>query len=603
MENNNYNIKLDPEKLSSGEIGKHKDFDALLEQFQTPQVPKRAPLKRLYYIAGALAAATIGVLLYFNWAGVNGGIEEMTTSQFLASQPFINPPFEKVEKAFGEGQIDANAGGIYTYENGTKVIVPAAAFLDNEGNIVSGNVDIKYREYHDFVDFFVSGIPMEYDSSGIQYNLESAGMMEIYAEQDGKRLTIAPGKDINVEMVSEIMVSANDRANIPKFNIYSLDEEKRNWVYEGRDQMEILEEDITNLLGDDYDNMTGATSEVPNVEYQNLISQIDQTEATELATIEATIPRPVQPIKPVRENGNDYVFNLKFADEDIIISSRENPTQAQKDLDEAQDEVNQLHRQYENTLWQVSPQTTGFNQPMVEETNWEDAKIEQLNNRDYKLTLINPDKTLEVIVNPVLSTSDYNNAIEDFNQQMAAFTEKLADRELQLAAKKQDLVRRIKEEKELAKKSYDEKLAYFQAQGNESAATELMITNKVLNKFTVSQFGIWNCDRPLPPFIYNINGEFVENKSKKQFKHNTAFLIDKNKNTVLRFYASEKANVTFDSKSENMMWMVTKENKIAMCSPDKFKEIKHQKGEHTFVMDLVDQPINSEADLRRILTF
>ncbi|MFT5168855.1 MAG: hypothetical protein ACI8P3_004100, partial [Saprospiraceae bacterium] len=175
--------------------------------------------------------------------------------------------------------------------------------------------------------------------------------------------------------------------------------------------------------------------------------------------------------------------------------------------------------------------------------------------------------------------------------------------ELQLAAQKQDLIRRLKKERAIAKKSYEEKLAYYQAQGNVNAAAELMITNKVMNRFTVSQFGIWNCDRPLPPFIYNIKGAFVENKSKKQFKHNTAFLIDKNKNTVLRFYASENANVTYDSKSENMMWMITKENKIAMCSPDRFKEIKQETRAHTFVMDLVDQTINSEEDLRKILTF
>ncbi|MFT7604121.1 MAG: hypothetical protein ACI8VT_001695 [Saprospiraceae bacterium] len=600
MENNNYNIKLDPEKLSSGEIGKHKDFDGLLQQFQTPQTPK-SPLKPLYYLAGALAAALVGALLYFNWAGDTGGFEELSTPQFLASQPYINPPFEKVEKAFGLGQLDANAGGTYTYENGTKVIVPTAAFLDDQGNLVSGEVDIKYREYHDYIDFFVSGIPMEYDSAGTQYNLESAGMMEIYAEQDGKRLNIAPGKNINVEMVSEIMVAANDRANIPKFNVYSLDEEKRNWVYEGQDQMEILEEDITNLLRDG-DKIEGEASE-PIAEYQNLLVKIQQGETTELATIEATIARPLQPVKPERENGNDYVFNLKFADEDIVFSSRSNPTQAERALDQVQDEINQLHRQYENTLWQVSPQVTGFNQQMVEQTNWDDAKIERLNNRDYKLTLINPDKTIEVIVNPVLSANDYNNAIADFDQQMAAFTQQLADRELQLAAQKQDLIRRLKKERAIAKKSYEEKLAYYQAQGNVNAAAELMITNKVMNRFTVSQFGIWNCDRPLPPFIYNIKGAFVENKSKKQFKHNTAFLIDKNKNTVLRFYASENANVTYDSKSENMMWMITKENKIAMCSPDRFKEIKQETRAHTFVMDLVDQTINSEEDLRKILTF
>ena len=599
MENNNYNIKLDPEKLSSGEIGKHKNFDALLNQFQSPATPKQAPLKPLYYIAGALAAALVGVLFYFNWVGDVGGMEEISTAKYLASQPYINPPFENVEKTFGKGKLDANAGGVYEYKNGSKVIVPAAAFIDDQGNLVSGEVDIKYREYHDYIDFFVSGIPMEYDSAGTRYNLESAGMMEIYAEQDGKRLKIAPGKDIHVEMVSEIMVAAKDRANIPKFNIYSLDEEKRNWVYEGRDEMEILEEDITNLLAQAGDGTVSG----PQLEYQNIIAQIEKDETAELANIEASVPKPAQPVKPVRENGNDYVFNLKFADEDITFSRRSNPTQAEIDFDEAQDAINQLHRQYENTLWQVSPQFTGFNQQLVEQTDWEDAKMEQLNNRDYKLTLINPDKTLEVIVNPVLSAEDYNSALDDFNNQMALFNQQLAEREAQLAAQKQSLAERMKAERALANSSYEEKLAYHQSQGNDQAVTDLMITNKVLNKFTVSEFGIWNCDRPLPPFIYNIKGEFVENKTKKQFKHNTAFLIDKNKNTVLRFYASEKADVVFDSKSENMMWMVTKENKIAMCSPDKFKEVKHKNGEHTFVMDLVDHPINSEEDLRKILTF
>ncbi len=601
MENNNYNIKLDPEKLSAGEIGKHKDFDALLEQFQSPSSPKKVGIKPLYYISGAVAAALIGVFLFFNLSDKVGGADHMSTQEYLAAQPFINPPLKNVEKAFGKGKIDAHAGGTYQYENGTKVIVPAAAFVDDQGNLVSGDVDIKYREYHDFIDFFVSGIPMEYDSAGVQYNLESAGMMEIYAEQDGKRLNIAPGKDINVEMVSEIMVSAKNRANIPQFNIYSLDEEKRNWVYEGRDDMEVLEEDITNVLGIGHNPDDVASG--PLSELQNIITQIDKDEAKELAAIEASVPRPAKPFRPVRENGNDYVFNIKFADEDITFGSRSNPSQAERELDAAQDAVNEIRRQHENTLWQVSPQAKNFNQTLADQIEWEDAKIEQLNNRDYKLTLIHSEQTLEVIVNPVLSASDYNSALDNFNADMAAYNQQLADREAQLATQKQTLFNRMQAERALANSSYEEKLAYHQAQGNATAVTDLMITNKVLNKFTVSEFGIWNCDRPLPPFIYNVKGEFVENKSKKQFRHNTAFLVDKNKNTVLRFYASEKADVVFDSKSENMMWMITEDNKIALCSPDKFKEVKHEKAEHTFVMDLSDQVINSEADLRKILTF
>lgn len=45
-------------------------------------------------------------------------------------------------------------------------------------------VKITYREFADPIDFFVSGIPMEYDSAGRKYNFESSGMCEINAYKD-----------------------------------------------------------------------------------------------------------------------------------------------------------------------------------------------------------------------------------------------------------------------------------------------------------------------------------------------------------------------------------------------------------------------------------
>ncbi len=588
----NYNIKLNPDELSSEEIQKHKDFDALMQQFEQAPAPqaKRANINP-YYIGGAIAAALIGVLLYFNFLSNSDVSNSISTDAYLASQPFINPPIESLKQDFTVKQVDANQGGIYEYENGSKVIVPAAAFLDQDGQIVSGEVEIKFREYHDFIDFFVSGIPMEYDSAGTKYNLESAGMIEIYAEQNGKRLNLAPDKSIDVQLVSEVSVAAKNRASKPDFNIYRLDEEQRNWVYEGKDEITILEEDINNILGD------GETNEL-----ETSLAQIEEEEKVALAAIEATIPKPAQPVRPVKENGSDFVFNLDFAEEDIDFA-RSNVTQAEQNLDATQDAINELRRLYKNTLWQVAPGQSDFNEEVVSQINWEDAKIKQLNNRDYELTLIHPNQQLTVTVNPVLSGSDYTAAIASFNEQMQSYEQQLAQREAQLAEQKQELAKRIRAERELAEKSYEEKLAYFEAQGNDAAATDLMITNRVLNSFEVSSFGIWNCDRPLPPFIYNIKGEFVENTSKKQIKHNTVYLADKNQNTVHRFYASEKADVLFDSRSDNLLWMVTEDNKIAMYTPEQFKEIQSQTKEHTFVMDMVDQPITSEEDLRKLLVF
>ena len=71
----------------------------------------------------------------------------------------------------------------------------------------------------------------------------------------------------------------------------------------------------------------------------------------------------------------------------------------------------------------------------------------------------------------------------------------------------------------------------------------------------------------------------------------------------MRFYASENANVMFDGNSENMLWMITDENKIAMYTPEQFQQISQGTKKHTFVMDMIDEPIASEEDLRKILVF
>ena len=597
MENNHYNINLNPKPLSSEEIAKHKDFDGLLEQFNaTPPPKKPSGIKPLYYIIGTIAAGLLGAILYFGAAGQE---QAMTTSEYLASQPYINPPFEHIQQEFALGQVNADQGGVYLHDNGSKVIIPPAAFVDANGQSVKGAVDIKYREFHDFIDFYLSGIPMEYDSSGQTYFLESSGMVEVYAEQNGERLEIAPDKQLDIELISEIKVPASDRASIPQFNVYQLDEEKRNWVYQGQDNIEVLEEDMSDLLAEE-----DSPEAVAEAAYQEELANITSQEARELAAIEATIPRPLAPVKPERANGNDYVFNFDFAEQDIRFSSRARPGAAEREMDQNQDAINQLRKQYANTMWQLAPNnSTDFNQEMLAQINWEDMSIERINNRDYELTLMNPNKTVKLLVNPVLQGEDYEEALKVFNADYAKFQSELAAREAQLEEQKKALAERIRTEKELANKSFREKIDYLKKQGKDNIASEVMIQQKIVNRFAVSELGVWNCDRPLPPFIYNLSGEFVENQSQQQYKHNTAFLVDKNKNTFCRYYNSEKATVRFDGRSDNMMWMVTPENKVAIYRPEQFKDINKREGEYTFVMDVIDRKIEKEEDLREILQF
>ena len=94
-------------------------------------------------------------------------------------------------------------------------------------------------------------------------------------------------------------------------------------------------------------------------------------------------------------------------------------------------------------------------------------------------------------------------------------------------------------------------------------ATDLMIKQKILNRFQVTSFGVWNCDRPLPPYIHTLKGEFIDEKE-SDLHQNVAFLVDKSQNTVVRFYATKGADVKFNQNSEKMMWIVTEDNKIAL---------------------------------------
>src|SRR5690606_38382784 len=99
--------------------------------------------------------------------------------------------------------------------------------MDKNGVIVSGKVDITYREFSDPVDFFLSGIPMNYDSGGTNYNFESAAMCEIYASQNGEPLFVNPLKK------PEINLTTNNK-DIEQ-NLYYLDTVSKQRIYKGKD--------------------------------------------------------------------------------------------------------------------------------------------------------------------------------------------------------------------------------------------------------------------------------------------------------------------------------------------------------------------------------
>lgn len=578
----NYDIRQNPPPLTKAQIAKHKDFDSLLAKYNTQ--PKQRPIvRRLVWSVAAVAAALTGLFLVFT---ISGQDFEQKQAAYFKGQPFINPPKINVKPSFASFQVNPNEGGVYKYPSGSQLVVPAAAFVSEKGETLTGEVTLHYREMHDFVDFFVSGIPMTYDSAGVNYNLESAGMIEIFAEQNGKRVLMAPGKSINVELVSNVNTSPSLDVP-PGYNIYKLDEKKRNWVYQNIDRMQVLGDAISTESLDE-----GSPFYPAQKALAERMLAIQVSEAAALAHLEKTIAKPTTPHKPQRANGTDYVFNL---DLDDVFPAKDSVASADEK------ELRQLYKKYSKMLWQLGPDASISPQRLQSEFgSVSGLNIKKINEQEYELELEKGGKSTKVPVIPVLTGTDYDKALAEYNRNFEAWKKQTAEREAKLAEQKAAIAIRFEEEKKLATLKFEDRINELRKQGLDYAASNEIIKKKVVNRFTASEFGIWNCDRPLPPEVLQLAASFKDQNGYR-FTNRTAYLVDKSRNTVYQFLADENTLLRFNKSGENLLWLVTEDNKIAVFRPAQFKAIPSNQKKFEFVLESVNKEIKNEQDIREIL--
>lgn len=571
---NNYNIKINNNEPGSEQIAKHKDFDALLKAHATAAPPPKAAggmAKVVKLGIGALitGAAALVLLLF-----APGLLNKDTGNDIVERK--VSPPIPQAQKVFASYKVNANQGGTYEYGNGSKITVPPRAFVYEDGSEVTGEVELKYREFHDFVDFFLSGIPMEYDSAGQEFQLESAGMMEIYAEQNGRPLRINSGKDIDVQLASDIQVDGNESAyNLYKFENQPPQNEGKalaaNWNYEGKSQLDILPEEK--------EDESAESEELAQI--KKLERNIDREEKRLLESIEQEIasvrPEITKPKAPQTPNPNGYIF-------DFEVNKKRFPELAA----------------YENVLWQVIE-----GQPFDENyynINWEDVQIRKASDDVYSVTLVDGTQRVNLNVTPVLDGKDYRKAQEAFDKKMVVYNQGYAKRQAAIAENRAAIQRKMKAKRaelEAQKATAQARIADLKRQGRRDEATNMMVTRKVMNNFEIRDFGIWNVDRPLPPYEQILVGNFCD-ENEKTYKGNPVFIVNKTNNTVGRFYAANRNQIRINKNNENLMWLVTDDGKLAIFSPEQFNNLIPQK-KHTFAMVTVPQVVDNEEDVRRIL--
>jgi hypothetical protein len=144
--------------------------------------------------------------------------------------PIIKKPFKNLDVEFQKYSINAEKGAKVTAISGSYIEFPPNAFVDKNGELIKGMVEISFREFDNSLDLFISGIPMQYDTLGSIYTFESAAMCEINATQDKINLFVNPNATPVVHLITK-----NDDT---QHNLYYLDSVQKKWIPKGKDKIE-----------------------------------------------------------------------------------------------------------------------------------------------------------------------------------------------------------------------------------------------------------------------------------------------------------------------------------------------------------------------------
>lgn len=578
-----YQFKINPKLPESAEINRHRDFDALMKQYQEANQAKRtAKVRRLAFRSLSAAAAAVLLLIGVRAVFFSGEAPlPVSNAEFLAQQSFVDQPIETMAApAFANFRVNTSKGGVYEYPSGSKLVVPAAAFANDYGQLIGGEVDVFYREMHDYVDFFTSGIPMRYDSLGNAYQLESSGMIELYAEQNGQRVHLASGKKIDIELASEILIRTDQLNTPPAYNVYYLDTLINQWRFQDVNQLQLLDGGEM-MANDPNQNEKAALLEA--------LATIDNRKNRRLSSLEGSIPTPVKPLRPIQASGDRPTLELNFLDGSVQVEDTHNG--------QVQSELAQQQQMYQNVIWQISEDSPAYDERAFA-VEWESVSIRSINNRDYELTLIHPRNQVTLIVSPVLMGEDYQKALNRYSEELTAYQATMADREARLSEERSVIIETAEAEKQTAIAHYDETVA--QEEGSKDL--HYLVQRKVINRFKADKLGVWNCARPIPVVSKPLKARY-----KDQFGHSyqeeKLYLVDKSKNTLYQFYAGSEVIKGLNEEADNLIWVVTPDQEIAVLRASQLRRLNQKPGRSTTLeMEVLGQPADAQ-EARKMLAF
>lgn len=544
-------VNMNRAPLSEKDIDKAKNFDQLMKMNAEP------PVKIKWAKIGGIVAIIGGVLGYIFWPGNNR--EEQIDPQKSDKQQTETANsefFKQTEVPYTHYVVNGGAGDTIVTPNGTRLIFPAGAFEDKEGNVISENVDIQFREFHDVPSIFGTNVDMTYDSAGTTYHFESAGMIEMHGFKNNKEVFVNADQPIIVEL--------NSQYPGDHYNIYFMDPDG-DWEFVSKDTSKyepvVMIMDTMNEERPPVENYLVIKSKEDN--YKKAKNELNQ-KINEAGLI-------------VPQKANDELFSVK-------LSFKE------KEFPEL--------KGYKGILFEVTEKNKDFDKSLTKQ-EWTDIQLSK-EGEDYLMTLFGKQK-IKLIVRPVFAGEDMEEANQNFEELFAAYD-----------AAHQGVLSEAREQMTTAYQSYkatEDSVINVINQSLNQAAWSDELSQKAYNVrriFEVDNFGFWNSDCPqnLPkgqevdPVFVNADDEL------DTLTFTNLYIAEYDKNAFFTYwgewghknYINDKGEekkqfislpFTFNPKSETVLWAITNKGELAVITPEELgKVIFSKKAATTIKMKL-----------------
>lgn len=443
------------------------------------------------------------------------------------TRDFVKPPIAEADIPFSAFSVDASKGDTIIYKSGTVILFPKDAFVDKNGKIVKGQVDIKYREFHNPVDQFLSGIPMGYDSAGVSYTLESAGMCDIQAYKSGEAVFV------NKKNKPEINISTNN-VDVAQ-NLYYLDTTTKQWVNRGKSEIIEIGKKAVSL-------------NTPN-----------PTEIT--STNSVNIEKPVKPM---------------ILDNEIPIIKVTIDTSSFEEL-----------KAYNNLRFQLDKTEKNF-KPEDSYITWENIELKKDKQLGvYKIQFSKSsdgyNKSVEYKVQPVLDEKDYASALVEYDKKLIEYERKIKEREMISKENKDAYMRQTILDKKIDEENENtarlNKIIQIKNAEQDSINKKIEEQNKLINSanlnnyvvrnFEIDGFGIWNCDRPISTECFEVEPKYI-NVEGAEIKLFSASMIMKDINSI---YAINTNKIRIPINKDCMLLAVV-DGCLAYITYDEIKSYK-----------------------------